>query len=134
MLYFAPLFGSFIATLFMMVYAAIESSINFSEIFDLLMVFPITFALISSISYALCLPIGFLFIKLYKERLWSDGFFMFICSVCGTIIGLVFSIISFNMGTNMLKVAFIFASFFAGSTFTSSFYISMKKELAKADK
>lgn len=132
MIYLSPLFGSLIATILMLIYAAIESSLKWSELFNLATVFPITFLFFSIISYILSFTIGAFLVKKKQERLWSEGFFMFMCALCGTFLGLVFSIIILNMGTTLLKVAFIFTSFFLGSTFTSSFYIGLERELNKS--
>ncbi len=131
MLYLSPLFGSFIATVLMLVYAAIESSLKWGQLFDLITVFPVTFIIISIISYALCFPVGKVIIKRKNENLWSDGFFMLIATVCGFIVGLVFSLIIYNMGATFLKAGFIFSAFFFGSLFTSSFYIGLEKEFKK---
>jgi hypothetical protein len=134
MLFLSPLFGSFIATVLMLIYAAIESSLKWGELIQLINVLPITFIIMTIISYTLCLSIGRVIVKRKDENFWTDGFFMLMSTVCGFTLGLVFSIIVYNMGSTLLKSGFVFSAFFLGSLFTSSFYIGLEKELKKENK
>lgn len=133
MVFLSPLLGSLIATILMIIYAAIESSIKLENIIDLISIFPITFFILSFISYAVSIPVGLLLIKQRNNRLWSDGFFIFISAIVGLILGLVFSVISFNMGASILKTIFIFIAFFMAGTFNGSFYITLEKEVNKSN-
>ncbi len=131
MIYLSPLLGSLIATIVMLTYAAFKSSLELATISALISIFPITFLIFSLISYVISIPIGFLLLKYKEKRFWSDNFFMFLSSVVGSLLGLVFSLISFNIEEDIIKTLFIFLSFFLGATFNSSLYISIKKELNK---
>jgi hypothetical protein len=131
MIILSPLLGSLMATILMLIYGSIESSINIQNVVDLISIFPITFLIISIISYLFSIPIGLILIKENNKRLWSDGFFIFLCSVVGSVLGLVFSIISFNIGGGILKTVFIFTSFFLAATFNGSFYITLNREANK---
>jgi hypothetical protein len=133
MIFLSPLLGSLIATILMLIYAAIESSIQLENIIDLISIFPITFFILSLISYVISIPIGLFLIKQRNNRLWSDGFFIFISAIVGAILGLVFSVISFNIEGSILKVLFISASFCMAGTFNSSFYITLEKEVNKSN-
>lgn len=133
MVILSPLLGSLIATILMLIYAAIESSIKLENIMDLIGIFPITFAIFSIASYIFSVPIGLALIRARNNRLWSEGFFIFISAIVGGALGLVFSLISFNIEESILKAVFISASFLLAGTFNSSFYITLEKEVNKVN-
>jgi hypothetical protein len=68
MIFLSPLLGSLIATILMLIYAAIESSIQLENIIDLISIFPITFFILSLISYVISIPIGLFLIKQRNNR------------------------------------------------------------------
>jgi len=131
MLYLSPLLGAGIATIIMAVHTIIALRLSINDIFTLLQILPLSFLIYSIISYVFSIPIGSLLIKRKNYYGWSDGFFLFIALICGSLIGLVFSILNYNVEKSFLTAFFIWIVFSLGAVFNASFYIALKKELDK---
>lgn len=133
MTFLSPLLGSLIATILMLIYAGIDVSLKLENLMDLISIFPMTFLIFSIISYLFSIPIGLLLIKKKEQKLWSDNFFILMTGIIGIFLGLVFSLIIFNIEANTLKTIFVFISFVMAGVFNGSFYITLKKEINKVN-
>ncbi len=127
----SPLLGSLIATLMLLFYAIIKSSIGLNNIGDVLSIFPILFFIVTIVSYFFSLPLGYWLNKKQEEYFFSDSAFMFYSFLLGSFFGLAFFGINFYLEESWGKGIIIFFAFSLGALFNSSFYVSLRKELKK---
>lgn len=131
MILLSPLLGSLIATLMLLFYASIKSSVGLNNIGDILSVFPILFFIVTIVSYFFSIPLGYWLKKKQEEYFFSDGVFMFYAFLLGSFFGLAFLGINFYLEEGWVKGIVVFFAFSLGALFNSSFYVSLKKELKK---
>ncbi len=134
MLKFSPLFGSFIATIILIIYSSIEAGIKLTEIGVIFTIFPLIFIITSIFSYIAFFPLKIFIVKKQSESFWGKRIAILIVSLVSLVIALALCLLDYYFENNKLKAFFLFLAIYSCLTFSMSFYISLGEELNKNNK
>lgn len=126
MLNLSPIFGAFISTIIMLIYALIEQKgLSFQDLGTMVFIFPFAWFIYSIFIFILFIPVKALLnkkeIRSYSRNRWT----LFGMNIIFFTIGLLIGLLAYLKNEDKTLVFFLMSSIGSGLTFTTSFYISL---------
>lgn len=128
----APVIGAIISSFLLSIYVIFSvEKFSIEVMFALIKIFPLLFFICLLVFYFFSFTIGLIVVGYVKKNFISENMFIFYCSIISFIVGIIFLFLNYLFEENIIKAIILFLCSFLGGLFSSTFYVSLKRELGE---